>query len=368
MEYSKIKCPKCGKTITIDPYEFCCPLCGEFIKEVDNTAVLNNHESREYIVEEKSVSGLQKIATSLFVVLSLLFTALNIGCVLVFINPKLIFKHVHFGWVIGIILFVSAVSVITSLVLNSQNKKLSCNYEDNAQVVKQINSKSSMLIVFSIIAVLLMIISLTTTKNKTIEISSKDDFLIISNLPNATNCKYKLTNDIDFENTSPEFWNKLNLGEDGVFDGNGYSIKNVYIENGTSYRYSGTSTHYYGLFEDSWGVIKNLKIENCIITAKSSGYFYMGTLCGENNGLITDCEIVDVYLIQNGNKNTGCYLGGIAGTNNRGTIENCKFINHNYKTEYPSALQSNSSGWVGYTYIAGIAHGGEINNCSTDYE
>ena len=389
MEYRKIKCPKCGKTITVDPYEFCCPLCGEFIKEIDNATVLGNHESREYIVEEKSVSGFQKITTSLFSVFSFLFVALNLACVLIFINPKMVFKYIHFGWVIGVVLFVSALSVITGIIFINIIEDSSCKYEDNKQVVKRLFYKNVMLIVFSIIAVLLMIIGLTTTKNKTIEISSREDFGIIDNLPNAANCKYQLTNDIDFENTSPKFWNKLELGEHGFFDGNGYSLKNVNIPTAYGTRADGLGDGYFGMFIVNYGVIKNLKLDNCVITAKSkllgtlcaanygtitncevensvitaANSYNVGTLCANNYGTITDCEVLEVYLIADGAE----LLGGIAGENHiEATIENCKFVNHNYKSEYTSALQGSES-------YHGIAlhlqySGGKVKNCFYDYD
>ncbi len=42
------KCPKCGKEITVDKYEYCCPMCGEFFNDMDNDQVMQNHIDLQY--------------------------------------------------------------------------------------------------------------------------------------------------------------------------------------------------------------------------------------------------------------------------------------------------------------------------------
>ncbi len=44
----KRKCPKCGKQISVDTYEYCCPLCGEFFDDMNNTQVIQNHIDLQY--------------------------------------------------------------------------------------------------------------------------------------------------------------------------------------------------------------------------------------------------------------------------------------------------------------------------------
>ena len=66
MEYRKIKCPKCGKTITVDRFEYCCPLCGEFFEDMDNSQVLQHHadlETNERVEElRKEIRRQKKLA------------------------------------------------------------------------------------------------------------------------------------------------------------------------------------------------------------------------------------------------------------------------------------------------------------------
>ena len=40
-------CSKCGKTISVDRFEYCCPLCGEFFEDMDNSQVLQHHADLE---------------------------------------------------------------------------------------------------------------------------------------------------------------------------------------------------------------------------------------------------------------------------------------------------------------------------------
>lgn len=40
-------CSKCGKEIVVDKYEYCCPLCGEFFDDINNTKVIQHHEETE---------------------------------------------------------------------------------------------------------------------------------------------------------------------------------------------------------------------------------------------------------------------------------------------------------------------------------
>lgn len=40
-------CPKCGKTIISDKLEYCCPHCGEFFENIDNSQIMQHHENLE---------------------------------------------------------------------------------------------------------------------------------------------------------------------------------------------------------------------------------------------------------------------------------------------------------------------------------
>jgi hypothetical protein len=103
---------------------------------------------------------------------------------------------------------------------------------------------------------------------------------------------------------------------DGTFDGGGYTIDNLYINQPTM--------SYVGLFgkTGSGAVLKNVMLESTYddgsgVLAPIVGQNYVGGLVGENNG-----QIIDSYakVPVQGN----IYLGGLVGKNSvTGTISNC---------------------------------------------
>ena len=124
----------------------------------------------------------------------------------------------------------------------------------------------------------------------------------------------------------------------GIFDGNGYCIKNIRIA---------TSPSHSGLFGFNGGTIKNLGIENLTVlnyAEKSGG------LAGENYGDISNCYVT-------GKISSTAYVshvGGLAGRNH-GTISNCYAV-----CEITSTATSGSAA------IAGGLVGendGNISNC-----
>ncbi|MHB0946542.1 MAG: GLUG motif-containing protein [Sedimentisphaerales bacterium] len=92
----------------------------------------------------------------------------------------------------------------------------------------------------------------------------------------------------------------------GIFDGNNHKIFLLTIEM--------EFADHLGLFGQigSDGIVKNLDIEDVNI---SMGYPFIGGLCGENFGVITDCY-------STGTVNGNLYAGGLCGYN-YGTISNC---------------------------------------------
>ena len=135
-------------------------------------------------------------------------------------------------------------------------------------------------------------------------ISNKNDLSAIS--PDG---KYMLMCDIDLEDTE---W--YPFGSDfspftGVFDGNGYCIKNFRIVS------SVFGSRCSGFFGCNSGLIKNLGIENLAVMNSSD---YSGGLVGVNTGTITNCYVIGEIT------SSGYipYVGGLAGSNS-GTISNC---------------------------------------------
>lgn len=147
---------------------------------------------------------------------------------------------------------------------------------------------------------------------------------------------YELTADIqlndtsnssDWSNTSPEYsWKPMSDKNSftGSFDGNGYTIRGLYLNSDFSDR--DAQNNEYGLFGTNQGSISNVKLTDSYICV--SGYSsYIGSICGSNYGRIIGCESSANLEYYDAN------VGGIAGTasknekinENGGVIENCVF-------------------------------------------
>ena len=128
------------------------------------------------------------------------------------------------------------------------------------------------------------------------------------NLGNDTaSTYYKLTADIDVSGGSE--WTAIGTNSNrfkGTFDGGGHTVSGINIDN---------SSDYQGLFGFSFGVIKDVGIENSSIIGEK----YIGGICGSNEGTIEGCYNTG-YI-----EATSDGAGGICGYNNNANakIKNC---------------------------------------------
>ena len=187
----------------------------------------------------------------------------------------------------------------------------------------------------------------------------------------SKNYTYVLANDLDFSGVSTSAYRNALLY--GTFDGNGYTIKNLTINNtGTQtltythdYQYNddgtiatnddGTpkykikSSEYSrsgatGLFGNNYGTIKNLGLDNMKITSDtnyeftithiypdktesfSQDSYIMETAClvgyNSSNGVISNCWVSGTVNINDEPNDNRTHSGGICSTN-KGTIEYC---------------------------------------------
>ena len=147
------------------------------------------------------------------------------------------------------------------------------------------------------------------------EISSKEDLFAFSTLVNTgfetKNVFFKQTMDIDLENVDWRPIGEFTLGNyfEGVYDGSGYVIKNIYCDS----KYAGNRANV-GLFGNLLGQVMNLGIE--------SGYFKgacVGAITSQGNEktLIENCfnkaELVGI----------DGRAGGICDNVGKGTVKNC---------------------------------------------
>lgn len=144
---------------------------------------------------------------------------------------------------------------------------------------------------------------------KNIIISSADDLIAVSKSENAWRNNYVLSTDIDLKNKDFYGIGNIKRGYSGVFDGNGYVLKNLSIKKGN---YNSV-----GLFRVCNNAhIKNLKIENAQIIGKNDVGIVVGS--AENN---TELENISV----NGNLTALNVAGGLIGFAQNTFVSNCFF-------------------------------------------
>ncbi len=122
---------------------------------------------------------------------------------------------------------------------------------------------------------------------------------------------YILQNDIDLAGRS---W--LGNTFSGVFEGNGYTIKNMTC--------TGTvTTRFLGLFSSGAGSIQNLTLASVLFLVKPEGYYelYVGGFCGSSEGMsFINCEIDENSIIS---ASKGIMVGGFVGQLETGRFLNC---------------------------------------------
>ena len=158
---------------------------------------------------------------------------------------------------------------------------------------------------------------------------------------------YVLIKDIDVaEETGSTNNNWTPIGSDtmlfhGKFSGNGHVVSGINIDN---------SSDYQGLFGFSFGVIKDVGIENSSIIGEK----YIGGISGFNKGNIEGCYNTGNVRAKNGE------AGGICGTHNGAKIQNC------YNTgSVDGDLSGGICGRIYYGTISECYNAGKVSGRST---
>ncbi len=194
---------------------------------------------------------------------------------------------------------------------------------------------------------------------------------------------YRLMNDIDLTEATAQGgdwdfggrgWEPIgsngNYGKNnpftGVFDGNGYKIKGMYIN--IISRYSKISDNlpktitnineiYLGLFSANSGTIKNLTVSGGIY---GKGYLhYAGGIVGTNIGGIIENCVNDCDLLLDRASGYTHFWSGIAGTSSGGTISRC--FNRGAVT-IEAGGEPAGNGWY---YASGITYGNNVGENPT---
>ena len=163
----------------------------------------------------------------------------------------------------------------------------------------------------------------------------------------SRSASYVLTDDIEMSGKYGEgekSWTPIGTSRapfTGTFDGNGHSIKGLYV-----YVSEILYIHYQGLFGyvGSGGRVQNLTISGNVSGAPNSS---VGGVVGYNDGgTIENCKFEGSIR-----GTTNCFAGGVVGQNNGGTVKNCS------NTGTVSGTDTSAGGVVGENY------GGTVTNC-----
>ena len=194
----------------------------------------------------------------------------------------------------------------------------------------------------------------------------------------STSINGKLMNDIDLSgicganiNGAEVNWtpigNKTNQFS-GTFDGNGYEVKNLYIN---------STDEYQGLFGYNEGTIQNLgvsgdvkgdryvggvcgqlysgTITNCYNTGTVSGYARVGGVCGE---ITIYAKITNCYNAGSVSGSSSYYIGGVCGNSYENTITNCYYLDSTATDSYATGKTAEQFKSGEVTYL--------LNNDVTD--
>lgn len=167
----------------------------------------------------------------------------------------------------------------------------------------------------------------------TYSISTKEELVQMTNMLEkgliASNTEFVLANDIDL---SGIHWKSTKF--DGVFDGNGHTIKNLTGEN--------------GLFSSA-EMVKNVKLENVNISSTKNE---VGGIAGSAN--ITNCTITGKI------SSTGNNVGGVVGYNYY------KYLNYCYSDVEVFGLYKvgGIAGWLNYSGATGCVSRGKVSGTS----
>ena len=143
----------------------------------------------------------------------------------------------------------------------------------------------------------------------------------------------------DFGNFEPlgmyyEEGYRKNVTFTGIFEGNGYTIKNISIKSSECKEAIHKADFYLGYgsnlgvfsYISDIGIVRNLTLQDCKVETDS---LIAGVLAGNNAGTISNCivkggGVKSTMTFQSGWLDFNCFLGGFVGINGgTGTISNC---------------------------------------------
>ncbi len=158
----------------------------------------------------------------------------------------------------------------------------------------------------------------TGEPNTPYQIADTNDLLTLSQITEDHNKYIILIADINLADSN--FTDCVIPTFSGNFNGNNYTISNIYIQGNSD---SGNMGFWRQL---SSGTIQNLNIENINIENLDAGFFQGGSAGGlagnTNGGIIENCTVTGSIIVEGGFN--VAYSGGLVGQNSA-TLNNCSF-------------------------------------------
>ena len=200
---------------------------------------------------------------------------------------------------------------------------------------------------FLIIFLVFIFVILITNCVNAVDISTKEELIKFAQDVNSGNTfegeTIYLRNDINLEGNQENQWvpiGSTNTPFKGTFEGNGYIISGIYINN--------NKVEDKGLFGYNEGIIRNTGIKNAILDiSKCNNSINLGTIAGRNLGTIRCCYNSSNIITEINCRHAYTYIGGIVGCN-EGTIEFCYNIG-NMQVNIINAAQICTGTIVGHT-------------------
>ena len=185
----------------------------------------------------------QSIKVALFNVPTLILFAFALAVVFA---PQLIFKYIHYGFVIGILILGFAILLIISLVTFKKNRA------KNGYQYAHVKQRTAIMLAGACAFAILLGCGLGFVHKNTYHLKEAEDFKLLRNLPTANHSTFIIDKDIDFKGKDYGMgclWKFY-----GTIDGKGHVLSNI--------KYSYKNYASYGLVCYNYGVVKNLTIKN----------------------------------------------------------------------------------------------------------
>lgn len=221
---------------------------------------------------------------------------LIVVAIMLFVNPKIVYRDVHCAWIIIIPIF----SVMFATFFKPMMLEEDYDWSKPGYGIASI--------IINVAAVIAVIVAVIVSVNSTYHITEADDMHVLANAPQSKKTVFILENDIDFSGENTRWFGKKRKFK-GVFDGQGYTLSNIEmgyqrktwrIQSARKLGYKSLGVkRAYGMVRKNVGVIKNLNFENCSLNLKCNkdkAVVCMTASYRTSKGTVSNCNAYNCYV------------------------------------------------------------------------